>query len=231
MDKIDYMFIGIHPDDIEIGCGGIVKKISKKYNVLMLDLTAGEMGSNGNREIRLKESQIAAEILGVSDRINLELADTMLSDDDETIYKIVEVIRKYRPSNIIYPYKKDYHPDHEFGSQLIRKSIFKSGLIKYKSNFEKYRPSKSYCYYINDIEKPSFFVDVSEDYESKIDALLAHKSQFISEESTSVTYLNSGFIDKIRNRDKYFGDISACNYAEALYYDKPILVENMEFMK
>lgn len=230
MEKIDYMFIGIHPDDIEIGCGATVKKLSQKYNVMMVDLTAGEMGSNGNREIRLKESQNASAILGAICRINLELEDTNLSDDENTIKEIVNLIRKYRPKNIVYPYKKDYHPDHEYGSRLIKKSIFKSGLIKYKSDFEKYRPIKTYCYYINDIENPSFFMDVSEVYDKKIEALKAHESQFSISENANKTYLNSGFIEKIEKRDSYFGSISDCKYAEALYYEKAILIDNLEFM-
>lgn len=231
MKNINYMFIGIHPDDIEIGCGGIVKKLSQEHNIMLVDLTAGEMGSNGNREIRLKESQNASQILGAINRINLELADTNLTDDKNTINKIVDLIRQYRPENIIYPYKKDYHPDHEYGSYLIKKAIFKSGLIKYESKFEKYRPQKTYCYYINDVENPTFFVDISANYISKVQALRAHKSQFISEVDSNKTYLNSGFIEKIEARDKYFGSISACQYAEPLYYDKAILVNNIDFME
>lgn len=231
MEKIDYMFIGVHPDDIEIGCGGIVKKLSKSNNVMMVDLTAGEMGSNGNKDVRLKESQNAAEILGVKYRINLELPDTNLSGDEKTLLKIIELIRKYRPENIVYPYTNDYHPDHEFGSKIIRHSIFKSGLIKYKSEFENYRPKKTFLYYINDIEKVTFYIDISIEYKAKIEALKSHESQFISKNDSNKTYLNSGFIDKIVARDRYFGSISGCEYAEALYYEKPILLDELNFMK
>jgi len=231
MEKIDYMFIGVHPDDIEIGCGGIVKKLSKKYKVMMVDLTAGEMGSNGDKKIRLEESKKAAEILGSSYRINLELADTNLQDDSDTILKITDVIRKYRPENIVYPYEKDYHPDHEYGSKLIRKVIFKSGLIKYKTEYEKYRPLRSFCYYINDIEKPTFFVDISDEYSFKIDALKKHKSQFSPQGGENKTYLNSGFMDKIIVRDRYYGSNLGCEYAEPIYYDKLILVDDLDFMK
>ncbi|MGB3368146.1 MAG: bacillithiol biosynthesis deacetylase BshB1 [Acidaminobacteraceae bacterium] len=231
MEKIDYMFIGVHPDDIEIGCGGTVKKLSKKYNVMMVDLTEGEMGSNGNRKIRLDESKKAAEILDAIYRINLGLADTNLKDDDHTIFMIADIIRKYRPENIVYPYEKDYHPDHEYGSKLIRKVIFKSGLIKYKTDYEKYRPIRSYCYYINDIEKPTFFVDISDEYEFKIKALKSHESQFLTKNCSNKTYLNSGFIDKIMARDRYFGSSLGCEYAEPLYYDKEILVDSLDFMK
>ena len=228
---IDYMFIGVHPDDIEIGCGGMVRKLSKLKNVMMVDLTAGEMGTNGNRDIRIEESNDGAQILGAKYRINLELEDTNLRDDEKTIHEIVETIRKYRPKNIIYPYHKDYHPDHEFGSRLIKKSIFKSGLIKYVSKYEKYRPFKTFCYYINDIESPSFYVDVSEEYDYKIRSLKAHKSQFLVDKEANKTYLNSGFMDKIEARDKYFGSICGCEYAEALYYEKPIILTDLDLIK
>lgn len=230
LNKVEYMFIGVHPDDIEIGCGGIVSKVSKNKDVILVDLTAGEMGSNGNREIRKNESEEASKILGAKFRINLEFDDTNLKDNEITIMKIVNVIRKYRPEVIIYPYSKDYHPDHEFGSYIIKKSIFKSGLVKYETKYEKYRPRKSYCYYINDIENPTFFVDISDDHIHKIEALKAHKSQFITNESTNITYLNSGFIEDIVARDRYFGSNCGCEYAEPLYSGKLLLLKDLDFL-
>lgn len=226
--NIDYMFIGIHPDDIEIGVGGLVSKLSNNHNIVLVDLTIGEMGSNGNPEIRKNEAQNACKKLGALKRICLNLDDANIVNNRDSKLKVVEVIRKYKPKYIFFPYFKDYHPDHENGSRLIKESIFVSGLSKLKTEYDSYRPNKFFCYYINDIENPSFYIDISDDYDKKIAALSEHKSQFFSNTDSKSTYLNNGFIEKIERRDRYFGDKLGCNYAEPIYYEKDILIDGVD---
>lgn len=228
--NIDYMFIGIHPDDIEIGIGGLIGKLSDSKKIILVDLTMGEMGSNGNPEIRFNESQNAKEKLGAHERICLNMEDANIYVNKDYKLKIIDVIRKYRPTYIFFPYERDYHPDHENGSRLIKESIFASGLSKVETQFECYRPSKYFCYYINDIENPTFFIDVSSNYYKKIDALSEHKSQFFSFDGSKETYLNSGFIEKIVRRDSYFGDKVGCKYAEPIYYEKHVLIDGVELL-
>lgn len=229
--NVDYMFIGIHPDDIEIGAGGLVGKLSKDKKVILVDLTIGEMGSNGNSAIREKEAQKAKDILGAEKRICLNMEDSNIYINKDNKLKIVEVIRKYKPTYIFFPYHKDYHPDHENGSRLIKESIFASGLSKMKTQYDSYRPSKHFCYYINDIENPSFFIDVSDHYDKKIAALSEHRSQFFTFDGSKETYLNSGFIDKIMRRDGFFGDKVGCKYAEPIYFEKDILLDGVESLR
>ncbi len=101
--KVDLMVFGAHPDDIEIGISGTVAKYtSKNKNVILVDLTIGEMGTNGNTEIRKTESQNAAKILNVSERLNLYMEDRFIELSKKNISKIVEIIRKYRPDVIMY---------------------------------------------------------------------------------------------------------------------------------
>lgn len=226
--NIDYMFIGIHPDDIEIGVGGLVAKLSNDKNIVLVDLTIGEMGSNGNSQVRNTEAQNAKVKLGALERICLNMEDANIFVSKENKLKIIEVIRKYRPTYIFFPYEKDYHPDHENGSRLIKESIFASGLSKLKTEYDNYRPHKYFCYYINDIENPTFYIDVSESYDKKIAALSEHKSQFFSFDGSKETYLNNGFIDKIIRRDSYFGDKLNCKYAEPFYYEKDLLIDGVE---
>ena len=72
MEKTPFILaIGAHPDDVELGCGGtIAKHVAQGHQVAILDLTRGEMGTRGTREIRAKEALAAAHILGLSGRYN-----------------------------------------------------------------------------------------------------------------------------------------------------------------
>jgi LmbE family N-acetylglucosaminyl deacetylase len=76
---LDMLAISPHPDDVELCCGGLIAKMTKKgYKVGMVDLTRGEMGTEGTAEIRLQEAKKAAQILGVKVREDMDLGDCKL---------------------------------------------------------------------------------------------------------------------------------------------------------
>ena len=65
--KCDFLAIGAHPDDVELGCGGtIIKLIAEGKTVSVIDLTEGELGTRGTAETRAEEAANAAKILGIS---------------------------------------------------------------------------------------------------------------------------------------------------------------------
>lgn len=227
--KYDIVAFGVHPDDLEIGIfGTLAMEIKKGKKVLLVDLTEGEMGSNGTPEIRRVEALSAAKIIG-ADRICLSLPDRGILVDHEQLSKVIEVIRTYCPKWILYPYEKDYHPDHERGSQLIREAILSSGLAHFKiKNLEPHRPNKTAMYYINDVCEPNLYVDITEGIELKRKALEAHASQFLKSETSKSTYLNDNFIDKIMIRDAYFGTLCKKPYAEAIKLIVPPVSDGLE---
>lgn len=224
----DIMAIGIHPDDIEIGIFGTLAKgaaLGKK--IIMVDLTAGEMGSNGTVEIRREESLNAAKLIQ-AERICLGLPDRDIHCGQDQIKVMVDCIRRYKPEWIIYPYMKDYHPDHEGGSRLVKEAIHSAGLKNYKTETEGvHRPSKTAMYYINDVEAPNLYIDISEVIDLKRKALEAHASQFKRTEDSKDTYLNNGFIEKIIMRDGYFGMICKTSFAEGLFLNTPPIANHL----
>lgn len=226
--RYDIMAIGIHPDDIEIGIfGTLAKSVALKKKVVLLDLTAGELGSNGTVEIRRQEAEKAAKLIG-GKRICLGLPDRGIRCDQDQVSALVDSIRTYKPEWILYPYHKDYHPDHENGSRLVREAIHSSGLKHYKTQIEGvHRPSRTAMYYINDVETPNLYIDISEVIGLKRKALEAHSSQFFKSENSSDTYLNNGFIDKVMTRDAYFGMLCKTSYAEALFLNTPPIVNHL----
>ena len=124
------MCVGAHPDDVEMGMGGTVALlVDQGYDVLILDLTNGEPTPYGSPEIRKKESEEAAKVLGVK-RITLDLPNRYLEDIIENRKKIAAIIRDFRPKYIFAPYFEDAHPDHIAASKLVDASRFYAKLTK-----------------------------------------------------------------------------------------------------
>lgn len=111
--KADILVFGAHPDDIEVACGGaILSAIAEGKTVAIVDLTRGELGSRGCGETRLQEAAAATRILGVQARENLLLKDAFFQVDEESVRKVITMIRKYQPSIILCNPTEDRHPDH-----------------------------------------------------------------------------------------------------------------------
>src|SRR5438067_1582865 len=141
---VDLLAFGPHPDDIEIGLGGIVARhAALGFTVGLCDLTQGEMGSNGTVEERIKEASAAAKILGSAWRENLGWPDRRIGKDPGHLDEAVAYIRRHRPRVIAVPYGSDRHPDHTAASAVLTEASFNSGLRRYPADGEAWRPSGS----------------------------------------------------------------------------------------
>src|ERR1700704_732314 len=146
--KLDLLAIGVHPDDVELGCSGtVINELKRGKKVAIVDLTQGELGTRGNIESRYKEAANAAKIMGVKTRENLKMRDGFFKNDEEHQLQLIKVIRKYQPDIVIGNILHDRHPDHGRAGQLISDACFLSGLVKIQTNDEngdvqpKWRPS------------------------------------------------------------------------------------------
>jgi bacillithiol biosynthesis deacetylase BshB1 len=173
------MAFGPHPDDIELGCGGTLLKLTDAgHRCALVDLTRGEMGTRGTVETRAAEAAAAAKVLGAAARENLGLPDGGIRNDFEGRRKVVEVIRAYRPQLVLVPYYEDRHPDHYHGSELVYEAAFAAGLRRYETGQECHRPSKV-VYYMRWHEfQPTFIVDISDQYDRKMEAIWCYATQF-----------------------------------------------------
>jgi bacillithiol biosynthesis deacetylase BshB1 len=160
---VDLLVFGPHPDDIEIGLGGtIARHAATGLTVGLCDLTAGEMGSNGTVDERLAEGEAARLVLGAAWRDNLRWTDRRIGKDPGQLEQAVAFIRRHRPRVVAVPYWSDRHPDHGAASQLLTEAAFNSGLRRYVSEGEAWKPEWICYYFINDSTAPSFVVDVSD---------------------------------------------------------------------
>lgn len=233
LKQVDIIVFGAHPDDVEIGCGGLVaKEAALGYRVGIVDLTRGEMGTNGTIEERQAEGEAAAKILGAVWRKNLDIPDRNIQRTDENLTKVVSVLRKYRPTLIIIPYWNDRHPDHVAASNLVTEAHFTSGLIKFLPELKPYRPKEMLYYFLNYEQEPSFVVNVTDYYEQKRQAIKAHESQFGRKNPMIPTVLNTRFPYRLDSRDRHQGAKINAEFGEGFVVRNMLAIKDpLEFWK
>jgi bacillithiol biosynthesis deacetylase BshB1 len=226
METVDLLVFGPHPDDIEIGIGGMVARhVALGYRVGLCDLTAGEMGSNGNVEERLAEAEAARRVLGALWRHNMRWPDRGIGSDRVHVREAAELIRRARPRAVALPYWSDRHPDHVSASHVLTEAVFNSGLRRYHAEGEPWRPAWSCYYFINDSAPPSFVVDVSDHYDAKRRALACYGSQFrpSGPEAVPTRLTSVRFNQLIESRDAQFGALAGVAFAEGVVVREPVV--------
>jgi bacillithiol biosynthesis deacetylase BshB1 len=220
--KLDILAIGVHPDDVELGCAGtLMKHIDQGYTVGIVDLTKGELGTRGTTATRKKEALDASKIMGVKVRENLGFRDGFFVNDEKHQRELIKVIRKYQPSIVISNAKYDRHPDHGRSAQLTYDACFLAGLSKVETTLngkkqQAYRPKALYHYIQAIHAEPHFVVDVTSYFDRKLEAILAYKTQFYDPKSKEKnTFISSPeFLEFVRARASHFGVPIGVRYAE-----------------
>lgn len=238
MIKLDILAFGAHPDDVELGCAGtIALEVSRGKKVGIIDLTQGELGTRGSKELRALEATNAQNILGVAVRENLQLADGFFQNTPEAQLQIIRMIRKYQPEIVLCNAVRDRHIDHGKGSKLVSDACFLSGLIKIET-FENgilqeaWRPKVVYHYIQWENITPDFVVDISDFMKTKIDAVLAYSSQFFQEDSEEpiTPIATKNFLESIEYRAKDLGRLTGVAYAEGFTVERVPLVKSLDFL-
>jgi bacillithiol biosynthesis deacetylase BshB1 len=195
---------------------------------VIVDCTRGELGTRGSAEVRAVEAQEAARRLGVSQRLNLGFPDGHLRATDEARKKIVEVIRRFRPTIVLAPRHDDLHPDHAQLAVLVREAAFLSGVAKYGGGGAPHRPRAVLQYASHTTFTPSLVVDVGAHFAAKKHAALAYKSQFFDPASKEpATYISSaGFWDWWEARARHYGHLVGATHGEPFLVDGPVLVND-----
>lgn len=229
-DSLDCLAFGPHPDDIELFCSGVLIKIKKQgFKTGIADLTRGELSTNGSQKQRREETENASRILGIDMRTNLEIEDGNISNSKENRLKIISVIRKWRPKIVLIPYFEDRHPDHENASKLLEQAIFYAGLKKIESEFDEFRPAGIVYYMMHTSFMPSFVVDISDEFDKKLESVKAYQSQFfLKQTGDSNTYINTpDFLTGVIHRAGYFGSQINVKFGEPFFLKKTLKIDNI----
>ena len=233
--KLDILAIGAHPDDVELGCAAtLAKEISLGKKVGIVDLTRGELGTRGSAEIRDKEAAIAAQLLGVEVRENLNFADGFFVNDKEHQMEVIKMIRIYQPDIVLCNAVEDRHIDHSKGSNLVSDACFLSGLRKVETNFEgvlqkAWRPQQVYHFIQWHNLKPDFVVDVSGFIDKKMEVIRSYGSQFYDPTSKEPTspISSKNFFDSIKYRAQDLGRLIGVEYAEGFTVERYVAVNKL----
>ncbi len=237
--KLDILAFGAHPDDIELSCAGtLAKEVANGKKVGIIDLTRGELGTRGTAQTRMDEAENAAKILGVSVRENLEFDDAFFTNDKQHQLEVIKMIRKYQPEIVICNAIYDRHIDHGKGSSLVSDSCFLSGLVKIETEIngnlqEKWRPKQVYHYIQWQPIEPNLVVDITGFESTKMNSVLAYKTQFFdpSSDEPQTPISSKNFSDSILYRARDLGRLIGVEYAEGFTVERYIGVDSLFDLK
>lgn len=219
---LDLLVIAPHPDDAELGAGGLLLKARQEgLRVGVLDLTDGEPTPHGSIELRARETAAATKILGLDWRGNLGLTNRALEHTLEARAKLAAEIRRLRPRWLFAPYWEDAHPDHVAATSLIEAARFWAKLTKTDLPSEPWHPQRVYYYYCVHLKlapQPAFILDISDVWEQKLAAIRCYESQFITGRPSAPPT----FLDRLRDEAAYWGKCIGTQYGEPITTREPL---------
>ena len=228
---IDLLAIAPHPDDAELLCGGTLALAAHQgYRTAILDLSAGELGTKGTPELRRREAEKAADVLGLAARRNLGLPDAHIQNDEASRTRLVDAIRELQPRTVIVPYMEGRHPDHRVASELAYDSCFLAGLENYPASGAAHRPQKVIYMiaYREHAPKPTFVVDTSEMFERKLEAIHCYESQFDGATAMGELFgTGADFYDLLRMQDAHYGSLIRAAYGEPFYTKETLRITDV----
>jgi bacillithiol biosynthesis deacetylase BshB1 len=237
--KLDLLAIGVHPDDVELGCSGtIINEIRKGKKVGIVDLTQGELGTRGTIDTRYAEAAEASRIMGIHARENLKMRDGFFANDEKHQLELIRIIRKYQPEIVLANALEDRHPDHGRAGKLIADACFLAGLIKIETRDEegniqdRWRP-KYVLHYIQDrLQEPDLLVDISDVFEQRMKAVEAYSTQFYNpdmETEGPATYISTpDFRESVVARARMLGKRIGVRYAEGFTTQKTLGISSLD---
>lgn len=228
---VDLLAIAAHRDDVELTCGGtLARAVDAGHRVGILDLTMGETGTRGSAALRADEAERAAAVLGVHERRNAGLPDAHLANTDAMRRVLVTELRHFAPRVVILPYPIGRHPDHRIASELARDACFLSGLARYDAPGEPHRPHKILyaLAYREDPVKPTFVVDVTGQFERKMQSIRCYASQFEGAKAAGEIFpTGQDLYSLVETQNAHYGSLIRTRYGEPYWTEETLSVDDV----
>jgi bacillithiol biosynthesis deacetylase BshB1 len=228
---VDILAIAAHRDDVELTCAGtLLRAIDAGQRAGVLDLTAGESGTLGSAQVRAREAEAAARVLGLAERRNAGLPDAHLANDEASRRVVVEQIRYFRPRVVILPFPVGRHPDHRVASELGRDACFLSGLGRYEAEGAPHRPHKILyaLAYREDPVKPTFVVNITDQFARKLAAIRCYASQFEGIKAAGEIFpTGQDLYSLVETQNAHYGSLIRCRYGEPFYTEETMRVDDV----
>jgi bacillithiol biosynthesis deacetylase BshB1 len=230
---LDILAIAAHPDDVEQTCGGtLIRMAELGYRTGVLDLTAGDMGSRGTPDLRIKESRAAAERMSLAWRGNLRFPDARLENTLSVRMTLAAEIRNLRPGVVILPYWEARHPDHYRASEIGFEACFLAGLKKLDEETQPHRPHKILYSSLYANVTPSFVVDISAQFERRMEALFCYQSQYGDAADASELFPKQREIrDRLGAIARFYGNLIGVQYGEPFVQKEMMRVDDITAMR
>lgn len=250
---VDVLAVAAHRDDVELTCGGtLLRCVDHGHRTAILDLTRGEMGTRGSAQLRSREAAEAARVLGASVRLNAGLPDAGLFNDDPSRRRLVAFLRALRPRTVILPFPRGRHPDHRIASELGRDACYLAGLTRYDAGGAAggreeagdqsgevggdgdrdgaHRPTKVLyaLSYREDPVKPTFVVDIAEQFDRKMEAIRCYASQFDGKDAAGEIFpTGQDLYDLIETQGRHYGSLIRRPYGEPFWTEETVAVDDV----
>ena len=228
---VHILAIAAHRDDVELTCGGtLIKAARLGQRTAILDLTQGEMGTRGSAALRAAEADAAAAVLGVNARETLGLPDAGIENTPATREALARVIRRFAPRVVIAPALEGRHPDHRISAQLVRDACFVAGLAKIAPDVPVHRPRKILhtLAYRQDFVRPTFVVDITDEFEQKLNAVRCYASQFDGATQAGEVYpTGESLYDVVTHYAATYGSLIRTRYGEPFYTTEMMRVDDV----
>lgn len=229
-ETVDVLAIAAHRDDAELTCGGtLIRCADRGYRVGVLDLTRGERGTRGSAERREEEAARAAEIMGLAVRRNARMPDAEILNTRESRTRLVEMLRRLRPRTVILPFPRGRHPDHRVTAELGRDACYLAGLARLGEG-EPHRPRKILhaLAYREDPVKPTFVVDVSEQFQRKMEAIRCYASQFDAVDAAGEIFpTGQRLYELVETQSRHYGSLIRRPHGEPFYTEETVRVDDV----
>jgi len=232
IQTVDLLAIAAHPDDVEQTCGGtLIRMAEMGYRTGVLDLTAGDMGSRGTAEIRIRESQEAAKHLRLTWRDNLRWPDARLENTITARMTLAGLIRRLQPRTVILPYWSGRHPDHYRACEIGYEACFLAGLRRLDETTPPHRPFKILYSTLYANVTPSFVVDISRQFERRMRALLSYRSQYGDSGTASELFPSHQEVEeRLAAVARFYGNLIGVKYGEPFVVKEAMQVEDVVAM-
>lgn len=229
---LDVLAVAAHPDDVEQTCGGtLIRMAELGYRTGVLDLTAGDMGTRGTPDIRIRESKAAAEHLLLAWRENLRWPDARLENTISARMTLAGVVRRIRPRVVILPYWTGRHPDHYRAAEIAYEACFLSGLRRLEEDTEPHRPFKVIYSSLYANVTPSFVVDISRQFERRMAALLSYVSQYGDSPEGSELFPSTREVrERLEAVARFYGNLIGTRYGEPFVVKEAIQIDDIVSM-
>lgn len=218
-NMVDILAFGAHPDDVEFGCGGILAKAAAQgQSIVIIDLTLGDKGTNGNPQLRKAEGEAAALSIKAK-RFYLDFNDCEVFDTYESRLKLVKVIREHQPRLVLAPVwnGERNHPDHLACGLLARYACRYARFAKILPELPIHKVEGILHYLPHGGREADFLVDISPYIDTWKHMMECHRSQM----------LTSPYSEKAMKNAANYGAMIDKPYAQGLLKGNPIVIDDL----